>query len=122
MLNKYFYSCFNKSCPPMSVHPPSPPPFPCPQDLKGMPSEVFQLHSSFPSDTSPGLDKISAPILKATAQSISSPLSLIFNSSLSSDTFPADWKNSDLSLYLSLKLLLPRSPPLTTAQSLSYHW
>ena len=94
MLNKYFFSCFNKSCPPVSAHTPSPPPFPCPQNLKCTTNEIFHLLSCLPSDTSPGLDKISAKMLKSTAQSISSPLSLIFNSSLSSGVFPADWKNA----------------------------
>ena len=94
MLNKYFYSCFNKSCPLMSVHPSnSPPHFPCHQDLNCMPNETFHL-SCLPSDTSPGLDKISAPMLKSIAQSISFPLSLIFNFSFTSHNFPADWKNS----------------------------
>ena len=94
MLNKHFYSCFSRSFPHMSVHPPSPPPFPCLQDLKFTLNEIFQLLCCLTSDTSPGLDKISASMLKSTAQSISSPLSLILNSSLSSGTFPADWKNS----------------------------
>ena len=94
MLNKYFYSCVNKSCPLMSVHPPnSPAHFPCPQDLNCTTNETFHL-SCLPSDTSPGLDKISALMLKSTAQSILSPLSLIFNFSFTSGTFPADWKNS----------------------------
>ena len=78
----------------MSVYPPSPPPFSCSQDFKCMPMERFHPLSCLPFDTSTGLDKISAPMLKSIAQSICSPLSLIFNSSLSSGTFPADLKNS----------------------------
>ena len=90
MLNKYFYSCFSKSCPPTSPHLPSPPLFPCPQDLNCTPNEIFHLFSCLPSDNFPGLDKPSNTLLKFAAQSISSPVSSIFNSSLSSDVFPAD--------------------------------
>ena len=42
----------------------------------------------------PGLDGITSIMLHNTASTISLPLSLIFNSSISYGTFPTDWKNS----------------------------
>ena len=93
MLNKYLCSSFNKSNSLMSVHPPSLLSFPCPQDLKCTPNEIFHLLSCLPSDNSPGLDKKSVPMLKSMAHFISSPLSLIFNSYFSFGTFAFDWKS-----------------------------
>ena len=41
MLNKYLYSCLDKSCPPMSVHPPSFSPFLVVKTLNARPKNYF---------------------------------------------------------------------------------
>ena len=94
VLNEYFSSCFNKSCTPLSaVAAPSLSPV-IPVDFLCSSDEVLRLILNIPLDTAPGSDGISSPMIHHTAHSISLPLSLIFNSSLSSGIFPSDWKNS----------------------------
>ena len=94
VLNEYFSSCFNKSCTPLSAAAtPSLSPV-IPVDFLCSTNEVLHLILNIPLDTVPGSDGISSPMIHHTAHSISLPLSLIFNSSLSSGIFPSDWKNS----------------------------
>ena len=68
------------------------------------------LLSCLPSDTSPGPDNIHARMLKSTAQSISIPLSLIFNSSLSTGVFPIEWKHSTV-------VPIPKTPTPSSSPS-----
>ena len=109
-LSCFFSNCLNKSCPPLPVEPPSPPDFPCPPDLLCSPDEIVLLLSCLPSDTSPGPDNIHARMLKSTAQSISIPLSLIFNSSLSTGVFPIEWKHSTV-------VPIPKTPTPSSSPS-----
>ena len=55
---------------------------------------VLHLILNSPLNTASGPDDISAQMLHNTALSIALPLSLIFNSSISSCSFPTDWKNA----------------------------
>ena len=93
VLNQYFSSCFNNITTPLSpsTHPPDNTFSP---DYLCNPEDICNLISCLPIDTAPGPDGISSIMLHNTASSISLPLSLIFNSSISSGTFPTDWKNS----------------------------
>ena len=93
VLNQYFFSCFNNLTTPLSpsTHPPDNTFSP---DYLCNPEDICNLISCIPIDTTPGPDSISSIMLHNTASSISLPLSLIFNSSISSGTFPTDWKNS----------------------------
>ena len=93
VLNSYFSSCFNSSSPPLSS-PSSPPPISTPPSLLCSPDNVLDLILNSPTNIAPGPDGISALMLRNTAHSISLPLSLIFNSSISSCSFPSDWKNA----------------------------
>ena len=54
------------------------------------PDNVLDLILNSPTNIAPGPDGISALMLRNTAHSISLPLSLIFNSSISSCSFPSD--------------------------------
>ena len=82
------------------------------------PDEICSLISHIPIDTASDPDGISSIILHNTAPSISLPLSIIFNSSLSTGIFSSDWKNSNI-------VPIPKSKPLlhslqTIAQSLYF--
>ena len=94
ILNKYFSGCFNSSIPPLSSFFPAfcqsslPPTYLCTQ------SQVLSLIANLPLDSASGPDFISTRMLKYTAHSIVSPLTHIFNLSLSSGHVPSDWKNS----------------------------
>ena len=91
-LNSFFSSCFNKSAPPLES--PAPLSINSSSYLLCTPNEVYKLLLRTPSDTASGPDEFSSKMIRATASSISFPLSLIFNLSLSTGIFPSDWKNS----------------------------
>ena len=59
--------------------------------------KVLQLISALPLNTSPGPDGISSLLLKSMASTISLPLSLIFNQSITSGSLPSSWKHSTVS-------------------------
>lgn len=110
VLNEYFSSCFNKSCTPLSaIATPSLSPV-IPADLLCSTDQVFHLILNISLDTTPGSDGISSHMIHHTAHSITLPLSLIFNSSLSSGIFTSDWKNSYPNLNHPLLLLLTSVP------------
>lgn len=94
ILNEYFSVCFNSSIPPLSSFLPAfgqsslPPSYLCTQ------SQVLWLIANLPLDSASGPDLISTRMLKHTAHSIVSPLTHIFNLSLSLGRVPSDWKNS----------------------------
>ena len=94
VLNSYFSSCFNSSSPPLSSPSSHPPPISTPPSLLCSPDNVLDLILNSPTNIAPCPDGISALMLRNTAHSISLPLSLIFNSSISSCSFPSDWKNA----------------------------
>ena len=58
--------------------------------------EVENLIGSLPNKTSSGYDKISNILLKELQSCVSSPLSIIFNKSLSMGCFPDQMKNADV--------------------------
>ena len=96
LLNDFFSSCFNPSHPvDPSLIPCSPPPR-YPLDLLCSHDEILNLLLHLPSDTATGPDEISSRMLRSTAFSIASPLTHIFNLSLSSGIFPSDWKLSHI--------------------------
>ena len=66
----------------------------CSEELLCSPTSVSRLISSLPIRTSPGPDGIPSLLLKSTACSISEPLSHIFNLSISTGSFPSQWKKS----------------------------
>ena len=94
ILNKYFSGCFKLFIPPRSSFLPVfgqsslPPSYLCTQ------SQVLSLIANLPLDSASGPDFISTRMLKHTAHSIVSPLTHIFNLSLSLGRVPSDWKNS----------------------------
>ena len=92
LVNNFFTSCFNNST--SSLLPPASSINSLPLEFLSSPEEVYKLILKTPSDSACGLDEITPRMLHKTASSISFPLSLIFNSSLSTSTFPSDWKNS----------------------------
>ena len=96
LLNQFFSTCFNSSTPPLTPtsHSDSPPSPSCPLDLLCSEDELLRLLLNLSSDTATGPDGISARMLKLSAHSITAPLTLIFNISISSGIFPSDWKNS----------------------------
>ena len=95
VLNSFFSSCFNSSTPPLSASTtPPPPPSSLPPGLLCSTDDVLHLILNSPLNTASGPDDISAQMLHNTALSIALPLSLIFNSSISSCSFPKDWKNA----------------------------
>ena len=57
-------------------------------------NDVFDVLSTLDIGKAVGPDKISHRMLKATARTISSPLSLLFNRSLSESSFPTIWKKA----------------------------
>ena len=65
-----------------------------PLDLLCSKDELLRLLLNLSCDTATGPDGISARILKLSVHSITVPLTLIFNLSISSGIFPSDWKNS----------------------------
>ena len=99
MLNNFFYSCFNRSCPPLSDGSSvfqstqtdlDPSNFPvhlqCDSDC------VAEMLLSLDLSKSSGPDGISPQMLRSTAYSIAPSLAKLFNSSLAEEVFPQDWK------------------------------
>ena len=56
--------------------------------------EVLRLLQSIDTSKATGPDKISGKMVKATATSIAYPISILFNKSIRSGTFPTCWKDS----------------------------
>ena len=96
LLNDFFCSCFNSSCPVLSSTDPGPTPSFCPSNLLCSQEQVLQLLLNLPTDSASGPDAISSRMLKSTASSIAFPLSHIFNLSLKSGTLPSEWKHSHI--------------------------
>ena len=96
VLNHYFSTCSNSSTPPLTPtsHFDSPPSSSCPLDLLCSEDKLLRLLLNLSCDTATGPDGISARMLKLSAHSITAPLTLIFNISISSSIFPSHWKNS----------------------------
>ena len=59
---------------------------------------VYRLITELNISKATGIDEISAKVLKAAAPAIAEPLTRIFNMSIVSDKFPAEWKVARLTL------------------------
>lgn len=96
LLNSFFASCFS----PPSNSPSTPPPPPTSQlelsSIQCTEEEVDNLLSSLKVKTSTGPDGISSHMLKNTSYSVSPSLCKLFNRSLSTGCFPAEWKISNI--------------------------
>ena len=96
LLNTFFYSCFNRSCPPLvpnslidhNVLDPS-----CfPESLKCSSEYVADMLALLDTSKSSGPDDISSLMLKSTAHSIAPSLANLFNTSLAEGLLPSEWK------------------------------
>ena len=58
--------------------------------------QVEQIIISIPSNKAPGVDKISARVIKDGLPEILSPITRIINDSLASGVFPEGWKQSEV--------------------------
>ena len=86
---------------------------PCPPSLLYTPAKIIHLLACIPPSSAPGLDSISSQMLTNTASSISTPLSLVFNSSLTTKVVPSEWKGS-------LITPIPKTFPLPYMQKFSW--
>ena len=98
LLNNFFFGCFNRQCSPLDTSPSpagihydlNPSDYPC--DLLCTVDSVADLLANLDISKSSGVDDISARMLKSTAYSIAPSLTELFNLSLTSGTFPSEWK------------------------------
>ena len=98
LLNNFFYSCYNRSCP--SLTPNSPEsnlqtnldPSNFPEYLKCSPEYVANMLAMLDTSKSSGPDDISSMMLKSTAYSIAPSLAKLFNTSLAKGALPTEWK------------------------------
>ena len=94
VLNRFFYSCFNNSCLPLTD---SLPAFEletdnCPSFLLSTEESVLGLLHTLDTTKSTGCDGISPKMLKHTASSVAPLLSKLINLSISTGKFPKEWK------------------------------
>lgn len=92
LLNYFFHSCFNSSCPSLACHRERDPV--CPQDYLCTEEEVFDLLLSLDTTKASGPDGLSARMLKFTATSITPSVTKLFNLSISKCQVPKMWKSS----------------------------
>ena len=96
ILNNYFYTCFNHKIPPLQQLPDQTAdylsPSDCPSDFLSTEESVWELLSELDTTKFTGHDGISSKMLKYTPLSITDQLHKLFNLSLSTGTFPSDWK------------------------------
>ena len=100
LLNEFFFGCFNRRCPPLSVAHSPVYHLPC-TELQEFPEEflctedsVADLLINLDPTKSTGVDNISTRMLKACAYGIAPSLTKLFNLSLTSGTFPNEWKTA----------------------------
>ena len=94
LLNNFFFSCFNRQCPPLSssLSDEALDPHGFPQDLLCSEDSVAELLASLDPSKSAGIDGISAKMLRFSAHSIASSLTNLFNMSLTIGVYPKEWK------------------------------
>ena len=98
LLNNFFYSCFNRSCPPLTLNSSeihlqtNLDSANFPESLKCTSDYVTDMLVMLDTSKSSGTDGISSMMLKSTAYSIASSLTKLFNTSLAEGTLPAEWK------------------------------
>ena len=96
-LNNFFYTCFNHKRPPLrnsqsefsyqSLSSTN-----CPTEFLSSEESVMNMLIELDTTKSTGNDGISPKMLKCTSVSIARTLSDLFNMSISTGTFPSDWK------------------------------
>ena len=91
LLNRYFHDCFNHSSPPLRELAPLDPNS-CPVSILCTEEQVTDLLQSLNPAKSTGLDGVSATMVKSTASAIVPSLTKLFNVSVATGCFPADWK------------------------------
>ena len=94
MLNDFFATCWNTSQPPLTEDMFCTMLSDIPHECTVSPDEVLYLIKCLNVKKANGVDGISAYMLKATAESIASPLAKVFSLSLSSGKFPTLWKSA----------------------------
>lgn len=99
LLNKFFFSCFNRRCPPLSFssvasgcpdNEPELVPEAFPRNLLCTEDSIAELLVSLDPSKSSGVDGISARMLRLSAYSISSSLTKLFNFSLTTGSYPKE--------------------------------
>ena len=96
MLSDFFFTCFNKTLPPLSSHNIPTPNSDCtiPEDLLCTEDEIYSLLSSLGISKATGPDGISTKTFKSTASSITPFVTSLLNLSLRSGRIPMEWKKS----------------------------
>ena len=99
LLNNFFFSCFNRQCPPLTPDPLASvddelDPFGFPHDLLCSEDSVIELLASLDTSKSSGVDGISAKMLCLAANTIAPSLTKLFNQSLTMGTYPKQWKHA----------------------------
>ncbi len=92
VLNKQFYANFNHSLPPLDPNSFKQPTRDLPENLRCTEDEVFNLLSNLDTTKANGPDGISAKMLKATAETITPSITMLFNISIKNCELPYDWK------------------------------
>ena len=98
LLNNFFYSCFNRSCPPLSLNSqipnllPNLDPSSFPDSLKCTSEYIANMLATLDTSKSTGPDDISSMMLKSAAYSIAPSLANLFNTSLATGILPSEWK------------------------------
>ena len=100
MLNNHFSNCFNTSLPPLSG------PYESAEHLHLLErsqehllctdDDVLGLLQNIDISKASGQDQISGRMLKATATNIATPVTKLFNKSISTGCFPTMWKQSNI--------------------------
>ena len=98
-LNEFFHSSFNCKCPPLQLNDLAEQfghiiPSGCLEDLLCKEEEVFEHLTKLVIGKSTGCDGISSKMLKSTAGAIASPLTKLFNLSISTGNYPSAWKKA----------------------------
>ena len=96
MLNTFFADCFNIKLPPLSASRMDNSSHECPESLLCTEQEVLMMLKAIDTSKASGPDKISGRMLKETAESIATPIAMIFNMSIQTGVFPHSWKLSSI--------------------------
>lgn len=96
--NRYFTSVFTQEDQRIPVQEDSIRNIHCPKlsDIVISTSSIHQIISTLPLDKSPGVDNISSRILRQLADSVSTPLAMLFRKSLDNGQVPDDWRSANV--------------------------
>uniref|UniRef100_A0A1X7TW45 Reverse transcriptase domain-containing protein n=1 Tax=Amphimedon queenslandica TaxID=400682 RepID=A0A1X7TW45_AMPQE len=89
--NEYFYSVFTRGCSSDPYPPHSSPPTSAHIDSIIL-EEVYKILTSLKITKAPGMDGMVPALLKQSALALTSPITHLFNLSLSTSTLPQDWR------------------------------